>query len=53
MKESAFVNNLIVVIKVTIVLVFIALGISLISPDNLFVNHGGDGPGRAGAGQGD
>jgi APA family basic amino acid/polyamine antiporter len=38
MRESAFVNNLIVVIKVTIVLVFIGLGISLISPDNLFVN---------------
>ena len=43
MKESAFVNNLIVVIKVTIVLVFIALGISLISPDNLFVNHAATG----------
>ena len=43
MKESAFVNNLIVVIKVTIVLVFIALGISLISPDNLFVNKAATG----------
>jgi basic amino acid/polyamine antiporter, APA family len=32
------VNNLIVIIKVTIVLVFIALGISLISSENLFVN---------------
>jgi APA family basic amino acid/polyamine antiporter len=38
MRESAFVNNLIVVIKVTIVLVFIGLGVSLISPDNLYVN---------------
>ena len=43
MKESAFVNNLIVVIKVTIVLVFIGLGISLISTDNLFVNHAATG----------
>ena len=43
MRESAFVNNLIVVIKVTIVLVFIGLGISLISTDNLFVNHAATG----------
>jgi len=38
MRESATVNNFIVVIKVSIVLVFIGLGISLISSDNLFVN---------------
>jgi basic amino acid/polyamine antiporter, APA family len=43
MKESAFVNNLIVIVKVTIVLVFIALGISLVSGDNLFVNHAATG----------
>jgi APA family basic amino acid/polyamine antiporter len=43
MRESAFVNNLIVVVKVTIVLVFIGLGISLISPDNLFVNSAATG----------
>ena len=53
MKESAFVNNLIVVIKVSIVLVFIALGISLISPENLFVNPAATGLRRPGAGQGD
>ena len=39
MRESAFVNNLIVVVKVSIVLVFIALGFSLISPANLFVTR--------------
>ena len=43
MKESATVNNMIVVIKVTIVLVFIALGISLVSHDNLFVNPAASG----------
>jgi APA family basic amino acid/polyamine antiporter len=43
MRESAWVNNLIVVIKVTIVLVFIALGISLVSRENLFVNHAASG----------
>ena len=43
MRESAFVNNLIVVIKVSIVLVFIGLGISLISSDNLFVNSAATG----------
>ncbi len=43
MRESAFVNNLIVVVKVTIVLVFIGLGISVISADNLFVNHAATG----------
>jgi APA family basic amino acid/polyamine antiporter len=37
-KESASVNNVIVVIKVTIVLVFIILGIGVISGANLHVN---------------
>ena len=36
--ESAWVNNLIVIVKVTIVCVFVLLGISLVSRDNLFVN---------------
>lgn len=36
--ESAWVNNLIVVLKVVIVLVFITLGISLVTADNLMVN---------------
>lgn len=36
--ESAWVNNLIVVVKVVIVCVFILLGIGLVSGDNLFVN---------------
>lgn len=36
--ESAWVNNLIVVVKVTIVCVFVLLGIGLIVPENLFVN---------------
>jgi APA family basic amino acid/polyamine antiporter len=38
MRESAWVNNLIVIVKVTIVCVFILLGITLVSGDNLFVN---------------
>jgi APA family basic amino acid/polyamine antiporter len=37
-KESATVNNFIVVTKVTIVVVFIILGIAVISKANLFVN---------------
>jgi APA family basic amino acid/polyamine antiporter len=37
--ESAWVNNLIVVVKVTIVCVFIILGIGLVSGENLFVNE--------------
>jgi basic amino acid/polyamine antiporter, APA family len=36
--ESAWVNNLIVVVKVTIVCLFVVLGIGLVSADNLFVN---------------
>ena len=40
-KESASVNNVIVIIKVTIVIVFIALGISMISGANLHVNPAG------------
>ena len=36
--ESAWVNNLIVVLKVTIVCVFILLGINLVSGANLFAN---------------
>ena len=37
--ESAWVNNLIVALKVTIVCVFILLGIGLVTGDNLFVNE--------------
>ena len=37
-KESASVNNIIVIIKVTIVIVFIALGIAMVSGSNLHVN---------------
>ena len=37
-KESASLNNIIVVVKVAIVLSFIGLGIGVISTDNLFVN---------------
>lgn len=37
-QESAWVNNLIVIVKVTIVCVFILLGIGVISRANLFVN---------------
>jgi APA family basic amino acid/polyamine antiporter len=37
--ESAWVNNLIVVVKVVIVCVFILLGIGLVLPENLFVNE--------------
>jgi APA family basic amino acid/polyamine antiporter len=40
-KESATVNNIIVVIKVTIVVVFIVLGIAMISGTNLHVNPAG------------
>jgi APA family basic amino acid/polyamine antiporter len=42
-KESATLNNLIVVVKVAIVLSFIALGVGVISSDNLFVNHAASG----------
>lgn len=42
MKESAVVNNLIVVTKVTIVIIFIVLGITVISTDNLFANPTGN-----------
>lgn len=37
-QESAWVNNLIVVVKVVIVVAFIALGVGVISADNLIVN---------------
>jgi APA family basic amino acid/polyamine antiporter len=37
-SESAWVNNLIVVVKVTIVCIFILLGIGLVTGDHLFVN---------------
>jgi APA family basic amino acid/polyamine antiporter len=43
-RESAWVNNLIVVIKTTIVCVFILMGITLVSADNLFVNPDAWGP---------
>jgi APA family basic amino acid/polyamine antiporter len=42
-KESASLNNLIVVVKVAIVLSFIALGVGVISSDNLFVNPAASG----------
>jgi len=42
-RESAWVNNLIVVVKVTIVCVFILLGITVVSADNLFVNEAATG----------
>ena len=44
-KEAAWVNNLIVVVKVAIVLVFVLLGIGVVSGDNLFVNEGAGGLG--------
>lgn len=37
--ESAWVNNIIVVVKVVIVCLFIGLGIGLVSGENLFVNE--------------
>ncbi len=37
-SESAWVNNLIVAVKITIVCVFIMLGIGLVTGDHLFVN---------------
>lgn len=37
-KESAWVNNIIVIVKVTIVIAFIALGIGLVTRENLIVN---------------
>ena len=37
-RESAWVNNLIVVVKTTIVCVFVLLGFSVVSGENLFVN---------------
>jgi APA family basic amino acid/polyamine antiporter len=42
-KESATANNIIVIIKVTIVLLFIVMGIGLVSKTNLFVNHNAHG----------
>lgn len=45
MKESAFLNNLVVILKVTIVLVFVVLGIGLVSKSNLFVNADASGLG--------
>ena len=44
--ESAWINNVIVVVKVTIVCLFIVLGITLISGENLFVNHEASGLGQ-------
>ncbi|HTL98107.1 MAG TPA: amino acid permease, partial [Holophagaceae bacterium] len=44
-KESATANNIIVIIKVTIVLLFIVMGIGLVSKTNLFVNHSAHGLG--------
>ncbi len=43
MKESAFVNNLIVILKVTIVLVFIVLGWGVINHANWIANPGAHG----------
>ena len=45
-KESAWVNALIVVLKVVILIVFIALGIGLITSENLFVNEAASGLAR-------
>ncbi len=45
-KESAWVNNLIVAVKVTIVCVFILLGIGLVSSDNLIANPAASGLGQ-------
>ncbi len=42
-KEAAWVNNLIVVVKVAIVMIFVALGIGVIQEANLFVNEGATG----------
>lgn len=44
-KESATANNIIVIIKVTIVLLFIVMGIGLVSKANLFVNPSSHGLG--------
>jgi len=44
-RESAWINNLIVVVKVAIVLAFVALGIGVIQMDNLIVNPDAVGPG--------
>lgn len=44
--ESAWINNIIVVVKVTIVCLFIVLGITLISGENLFVNDHASGLGQ-------
>ncbi len=43
-RESAWVNNLIVVVKVSIVLAFVALGIGVIQMDNLVANPAATGP---------
>jgi APA family basic amino acid/polyamine antiporter len=42
-RESAWVNNVIVLVKIAIVVVFIALGIGVISEVNLFVNPSASG----------
>ncbi|MDQ3030863.1 MAG: amino acid permease [Myxococcota bacterium] len=46
MKESAWVNTIIVVLKVAILCVFVALGIGVISSANLFVNPAASGLGQ-------
>ncbi|MGE0786581.1 MAG: amino acid permease [Sandaracinaceae bacterium] len=43
-RESAWINNLIVVVKVAIVLAFIALGVGVIQMDNLIANPAASGP---------
>ncbi len=42
-RESAWVNNLIVIVKTTIVCVFVLLGITLVTGENLFVNPAASG----------
>ncbi len=37
-KESAWVNNIIVIVKISIVCIFVAMGIGLVMDHNLFVN---------------
>lgn len=38
MREAGWVNTAIVIVKVTVIVVFIAVGIGVVSSDNLFVN---------------
>ena len=46
MKESAFINNLIVIVKVTIILAFICLGWSVVNPSYWIGNEAAEGLSR-------